>query len=140
MLNPVNKNGQTSWSIVCNSKMHWASNFPHNPQSVNILEDELDDCEKENIVLIIEDLDKSKTFVVGTSKAEPINTVCTKPVEKWYKNFRNNLPNDFKANIENLPSKTVFTFWDRRKVTFLKRILFPVVTENKCKINAEIIK
>lgn len=120
--------------------MHWASNFPHNPQSVNIFEDELDDCEKENIVLIIEDLDKSKTFVVGTSKAEPINTVCTKPVEKWYKNFRNNLPNDFKANIENLPSKTVFTFWDRRKVIFLKRILFPVVTENKCKINAEIIK
>ena len=63
-------------------------------------------------VLITEDLDKNTIFVVGTSKAEAINTVCTKTVagDKWYNNFRNSLHNDFKAKIENLTSETVFKF------------------------------
>lgn len=106
-LNPVNKNNLTSWCIACNSTVYWASNCPHNPQSANILEDKPDSCEEVNIVLITEDLEKNKVFVVGKSKIEAINTICTKtvPVEKWYNNFRNNLPNDFKAKIENLPNE-----------------------------------
>lgn len=63
-LNPVMKNGQTFWCIVSDSKMHWASNCPCNPQYLNILEDELDNCEEVNIVLITEDLNKNKIFVV----------------------------------------------------------------------------
>ena len=87
--------------------MYWASNCPHNPQSANILEDKPDNCEEVNIVLITENLEKNKIFVVGRSKVEAINIICTKtvPVEKWYNNFQNNLPNDFKAKIENLPNE-----------------------------------
>ena len=39
--------------------MHWANNCLHNTQSVNVLEDDLDECEEVNIVLMTEDLDKN---------------------------------------------------------------------------------
>ena len=67
-LNPPNNKGQISQCIVCNSKMHWANNCPHNTQSVNVLEDDLDDCVEVNIVLMTEDLDKNKIAVAKTSK------------------------------------------------------------------------
>ena len=40
-LNPPNNNGQVSWCVVCNIKMHWENNYPHNTQSVNVLEDDI---------------------------------------------------------------------------------------------------
>ena len=58
-LNPPNNKGQISRCIVCHSKIHWANNCLHNTQSVNVLEDDLDECEEVNIVLMTEDLDKN---------------------------------------------------------------------------------
>ena len=51
-LNPPNNKDQISRCIVCDSKMHWANNCPHNTQSVNVLEDDVDKCEELNIVLM----------------------------------------------------------------------------------------
>ena len=60
--------------------MHWGNNCPHNTQSVNVSEEDADECEEVNIVLMIEDLDKNKNFVVEASKSAVIDTACTKTV------------------------------------------------------------
>ena len=101
-LNPPNNKGQISPCIVCNSKMHWANNCPHNTQSANVLEDKVDECEEVCIVLMTEDLDKNKIFVAEASKSALIDTACTKTVagEKWYQNLKTNLPIDYVAQIE----------------------------------------
>ena len=51
-------------------------------------------------------------FVVEPSKSAVIDTACTKTVagEKWYQNFKTNLPNNYVAHIEPFPSKIVFKF------------------------------
>ena len=53
-----------------------------------------------------------KIFVVEPSKSAVIDTACTKTVagEKWYQNFKTNLPNNYVAHIEPFPSKIVFKF------------------------------
>ena len=65
-----------------------------------------------------EDLDKNEIFVVKASKSAVIDIACTKTVarEKWYSNFKTSLPNDYVAQIESFPSKTVFKFGDGKKV------------------------
>ena len=64
-----NNKGQVSRYVVCDSKMQWANNCPHYTQPVNVLEDDIDKCEKINIVLMTEDLDNSKIFAVEASKS-----------------------------------------------------------------------
>ena len=113
--------------------MHWENNCPHNKQSVNVLEDDLDKCEEVNIVSITEDLDKNKVFVVEASKSAVIDTACTKTVagEKCYQNFRTNLSNDCVAQIESFLSETGFKFGDGRKVKSKESVLFPAVPADK---------
>ena len=123
--------------------MYWANNCPHNTQLVNVLEDDVDECEEVNIVLMTEDLDENKIFVVEASKSVVNDTACTKTVagEKWSQNFKTNLPNNFVAQNESFPSETVFKFGNGRKVKSKESVIFPVVIANKkCKIKAEIVK
>ena len=70
---------------MCSSKKYWEKNCPHNTQSVNVLEDALDECEKVNIVLMTEDLDKNEIFVVEASKSAAIdkNSCGKKIVSKF---------------------------------------------------------
>ena len=142
-LNPPNNKGQILRCIACDSKMHWPNNYPHNTQSVNVLNDNLDESEEVNIVLMIEDLDKNEIFVVQASKLAAIDTACTKTVagEKWYQHFITNLPNDYVAQIESFPSETVFKFGDGRKVKSTESVTFSVViADKKSKIKEEIVK
>ena len=76
--------------------MHWANNCPHNTQSVNVLEDNLDECVEVNIVLMTENLNKNKIAVAETSKSAIIDTAWTKAVAgaKWYQNFKSKVPSD----------------------------------------------
>ena len=70
--------------------------------TANVLEDDVDKCEKVNIVLMTEDLDKNEIFVDEASKSAVIDTASTKTVagEKWYQNFKTNLPSNYIAQIE----------------------------------------
>ena len=81
--------------------MHWANNCPHNTQSVNILENDLDEYEEVNIVLVTEDIDNNKIFVVEGSKSAVTDTSYIKTVvgEKWYQNFKSNLPKNYISNL-----------------------------------------
>ena len=74
---------------MCDSKIQWVNNCPHNTQSANALEYDVDKYEEVNIVLMTEDLDKNESFVVEASKSAVIDTACTKTVagEKWFSNF-----------------------------------------------------
>ena len=77
-------------------------------QSVDDLEDDVEECGKVNIVLMtgIKDLNKYEIFVVEASKSAVIETAFTKTVvgEKWYQNIRTNLSNTCKAQIGSFPS------------------------------------
>ena len=142
-LNPPNNKGQILRCIVIDSKMHRANNCPHNTQSVNVLEDNINECEEVNIVLMTEDLDKNNIFVAEASKSAVIDTAWTKTIagEKWYQSFITNLPNNYVAQIESFPSEIVFKFGDGRKVKSMESVIFPVViADKKCKIKAEIVK
>ena len=103
------------------------------PLSVNVLEDDVDECEDVNIVLMTEDLDKNKIFVVEASKSAVIDTARTNTVagEKWYQNFITNLLNNYIAQIESFPSETVFKFGDGRKVKSTESVIFPVLLQIK---------
>ena len=103
------------------------------PLSVNVLEDDVDECEDVNIVLMTEDLDKNKIFVVEASKSAVIDTACTNTVagEKWYQNFITNLLNNYIAQIESFPSEAVFKFGDGRKVKSTESVIFPVLLQIK---------
>ena len=93
----------------------------------------MDECEEVNTVLMTEDLDKNKIFVVEASKSAVINTTCTETVagEKWYQNFNTNLPNNYVAQIESFPSE---------KVKSKESVIFAVViADKKWKIKAEIV-
>ena len=80
-----------------------------------------------------EDLDKNEIFVAEASKSAVIDTACTKTVavEKWYQNFKTNLPSNYIAHIESFPSDTVFKFGDGRKVKSKESVIFPVGIANK---------
>ena len=58
--------------------MYWANYCPHNTQSANVLEDDLDKCEVVNIGLMTGRYDKNAIFVVEASKSAAIDTACTK--------------------------------------------------------------
>ena len=69
--------------VIFDSKLHWASKYPHkNDQNISILQDSDNDSadndlfEEANCVLITENLSKSKIFVAETSKSVVINTSC----------------------------------------------------------------
>ena len=91
-MNPVNKSGHISRCVICDSKMHWASQCPHaqNNTAVHITE-EIDNelCEQVELVLITEELDKHKIFVAEASKSAVLDTACTKTVAgvTWFNNF-----------------------------------------------------
>ena len=68
-------------------------------------------------------------FVAETSKSAVVNTACTKTVagEKWFENYKSNLREKAKQEIEIHPSSISFKFGDGRKVQALFRIIFPVI-------------
>ena len=63
-LNLPNNKGQVSRCVACNSKMHPKNNCPHNTQSVNALEHDVDECEEVNTVLMTEDLIRLKFLLL----------------------------------------------------------------------------
>ena len=131
---PLNKHGEISRCVVCDSNMHWPDKCPHKNEAVsaylvegNDSGDDDDNLEEINTVLITEEDDKSEIFVAEASKSAVIDTTCTKTVadEKWFKNYTSDLTE--KARKETTcPSNTSFKFGDGRKVQALKRVLFPV--------------
>ena len=157
-LNPMNKNGQISCCVICDSKMHWTNNCPHqdsNNELINILEQKapqnelpknynfFEQYEEINIVLITGEINKNEVFVAEACKSAVVDSACTKTVagEIWYENYIKSLPNKYRSQIESFPSKTIFKFGDGRKVTAMKRVIFLVfIAPTNCKINAEIMK
>ena len=126
--------------------MHWADKCPHkNERSALIVEGSAseDESTKEvDIVLITEEIDKAEIFVTEASKSAVIDTACTKTVagEKWFENYKSNLTEKAKQEIEIHPSSTSFKFGDGRKVQALFRVIFPVIIANThCKINVDIV-
>ena len=97
--NPLNKHGEISRCVVCDSNMHWPDKWPHKSEtgSAYLVErndsgdddDDDDNLEEINTVLITEEDDKSEVFVAEASKSAVIDTTCTKTVadEKWFKNY-----------------------------------------------------
>ena len=86
--------------------MHWADKCPHkNERSALIVEgraSEDESTEEVNIVLITEEIDKAEIFVTETSKSAVIDTAYTKTVagEKWFENYKSNLTEKTKQEIE----------------------------------------
>ena len=95
-----------------------SKNYPHDTQPINHLEDDVDECEETNIALMTEDFDKNEILVVEASKSAVIDTACIKTVtgEKWYQNFKTNLPKHSITQIKSFPSETIFRYKDGSKV------------------------
>ena len=111
-LNPVNKQGQVSRCVVCDSKMHWASHCPHKQQpnqSAHLTEES---CEEVELVLMTEQMDKQEIFVAEASKSAVIDTACTKTIagEIWFENYIDSLALHHRNMIRILSSTTKFKF------------------------------
>ena len=101
----------------------------------------LNDSENESVenklkILTTEELTKSEILVAAASKSTVINTACTKTAtELWFINYILNLSGSSIEDIEIIKSNTKFKFGDGRRVTAIKRVIFPAVVAGKhCKI------
>ena len=109
---PLDKNGNVSRCVICDSKIHWADKCPHksNFQSVNISEevkwdtDNESESEEINIVFMTEEIDKNEIFIAEASRLVVVDTACTKTVagEEWYMNYIKDLPCELKSQIKSV--------------------------------------
>ena len=88
--NPLNREGQVSRCIICDSKMHWASRCPHNKRKEHFVyenhksqdsdhEDSScdEECEDVEIVLLTDEVDEFQIFVTESAKSAVVDTgVC----------------------------------------------------------------
>ena len=113
--NQLDKFGKISRCIVCDSKMHWASQCQHGTQkhSANITEEEQDVYVEVELILmnsiLQEEMDKQEILVAEAAKSAVIDTACTKTFagENWFNDFVSSLPAD-KRDIKLSKSNTSF--------------------------------
>ena len=134
-MNPLNKNGQISRCVVCESKMHWAKDCPHvnnvKQQSANVIESDSQQandngCEECELILLAKEPDKFQIFVAEAAKSAVVDTACTKTIGGLHL-FNSNidsLDEEQRKKVKIIESNTSFKFGDGRRVKSQKRARF----------------
>ena len=151
-MNPLDRNGQISRCVVCDSKMHWAKDCPHGKtrktQSANVIENDgqqandngYEECE---LVLLVKEPEKFQIFVAEATKSAVVDTACTKTVGglHWFNSYVDSLDEEQRKKVEIIESNTSFKFGDGRQVKSQKRARIPAqIGDKSCLIEMEIVK
>ena len=145
-INPLDRNGQISRCVVCDSKMHWAKDCPHGKtrktQSVDVIESDgqqandngYEECE---LVLLAKESDKFHILVAEAAKSAVVDTACTKTVGglHWFNSYENSLDEEQRKKGEIIESNTSFKFGDGRQVKSQKRARIPAQIGDKIKLS-----
>ena len=149
LFNPRNKAGLITRCIVCDSKMHYANNCPHNRKryGINVVEENEDvasdteESEQVNAILLAKD-QENILYVAEASGCAILDTACTKTVcgKSWLDDYISKLDEENRKTVIQRKGGTSFQFGDGRKVKSTKNVLIPAVVANtKCHINVDVI-
>ena len=117
-MNPLDRNGQISRCVVCDSKMHWAKDCPHGKtrktQSTNVIESDSQQandngCEECELVLLAKEPVKFQIFVAEAAKSAVVDTACTKTVGgqlHWFNSYVDGLDEEQRKKVEIIESNT----------------------------------
>ena len=151
-MNLLDRNGQISRCVVCDSKMHSAKDCPHSKnikqQSANVIENDgqqandkgYEECE---LILLAKEPDKFQIFVAEAAKSAVVDTVCTKTVGglRWFNSYVDSLDEEQRKKVKIIESNTSFKFGDGRQVKSQKRARIPAqIGDKSCLIEMEIVK
>ena len=116
-VNPLDRNGQISRCVVCDSKMHWVKDCPQGKnikqQSANVIQSDgqqandngYEECE---LVLLAKEPNKFQIFVEEAAKSAVFDTACTKTVggPHWFNSYVDSLDEEQKKKVEIIESST----------------------------------
>ena len=151
-MNSLDRNGQISRCVVCDSKMHWAKDCPHGKnikqQSANVTESDgqqvndkgYEECE---LILLAKEPDKFQIFVADAAKSAVVDTACTKAVGglHWFNSYVDSLDEEQRKKVEIIESNASFKIGDGRQVKSQKRARIPAqIGDKSCLIEMKIVK
>ena len=129
--NPTNKQGQISRCAICDSKMHWAKQCPHQSKNnlTNLVDvsDSKDDFENIQIILMTLKTNNNEIFVNEMLCSGVIDTVCSKTVagKEWFDNYTKMLDDTLLNKTDLFQLHILFKFGDSREILSEKRVIIP---------------
>ena len=137
--NPVDRDGNISRCVICESKFHWARQCPDAYENVGSFNNNSNESpasrnEDENVQLSlfmeyanVAQSHKLRNLVGDSYGSALLDTGCSTTVcgVDWLENYSNTLSVYDKESIKEEPSSSSFTFGDGATVTSLKRVTIP---------------
>ena len=143
-MNPLNRNGEISRCMICDSKFHWARNCPDAYENKEEREQEncSDTNETDEVVHMAlfmgnngspSQAEKLQNLLAESSGHAILDTGCSATVcgLKWFNSYVDELSSYDKSKIVENKSASSFTFGDGAAVKSLKKVTMPCYLGSK---------
>ena len=128
-MNPLDRNGNISRCVICDSKMHWASKCPESYEARNRKKSVRfnDDIDKITLFQNTPNEDQMSLFVGENLGVAFLDSGCNRTVcgEDWYTSYIETLSEEERSTISKSPSEYKFKFGDNKSVPSLYRVKIP---------------